>query len=203
MTNRHPALDKLVRSLEAAFLEQKPTGPWKDEALEAFRSLNMPHPPSGAASATIDACRHLEPALAQAREEGNTEVRSIAEAFGELAPQLTWARRSGSEREDVTFHDGHANAIVIGPKGLEAREDCWLGVSLMAPNVQYPVHRHPPEELYVVLSEGDWFRQDANWFTPGMGGIVYNPSGSIHSMKSTEAPLLAFWVLWGGRSLSL
>jgi len=201
--NRHPALDRLLGSLEAAFLQRQPKAPLKDEALLAFASLREPHPPSGAAPSNIDACRHLDVALANARERGSSEIVAAAEALFELTPRLAWARRAGSEREPATFHDGHANAILIGPRGLEERTDCWLGISLMAPEVNYPVHRHPPEELYVVLSEGDWFREGEGWFTPGIGGTVYNPGRHVHSMRSGSEPLLSFWLLWGGRSLSL
>ena len=203
MTNRLPALDRLLGSLEAAFLLQQPEAQLKDEALGAFVSLKEPCLASGAAAASIDACRHLDAALANAREGGNSEIVAAATALAELSPLLAWGRRAGSEKEPVTFHDGHANAIVIGPRGLEERTDCWLGISLMAPDVTYPVHRHPPEELYVVLSGGDWFREGDGWFTPGIGGTVYNPGGHVHSMRSGSQPLLAFWLLWGGRSISL
>lgn len=203
MTNRHPALDRLLGSLEAAFLQRQPESPLKEEALHAFASLCEHHPPSGAAPSSIDACRHLDVALANARERGSAEIVAAAAALAELAPLLAWGRRAGSESEPVSFHNGHSNAIVIGPKGLEERTDCWLGITLMAPEVNYPVHRHPPEELYVVLSDGDWFQEGDGWFTPGIGGTVYNPGGSVHSMRSGPEPLLSFWLLWGGRSISL
>jgi hypothetical protein len=59
-------------------------------------------------------------------------------------------------------------------------------------------HRHPPEELYAVLSPGSW-RQDAKpWHEPGLGGVVYNHPNVVHAMRSTEAPLLAVWCLWTG-----
>ena len=69
----------------------------------------------------------------------------------------------------------------------------------MAPDTQYPDHRHPPEEIYVVLSGGQW-RQGSNpWHEPGTGGLVYNPPNVVHAMRSTEQPLLALWFLWTGQ----
>lgn len=58
----------------------------------------------------------------------------------------------------LLFRDGHVNATIAGPEGLEIRRDVWIGViiSLMAPHMRYPDHRHPPEEIYVVLSDGQW-----------------------------------------------
>jgi hypothetical protein len=66
----------------------------------------------------------------------------------------------------------------------------------MAPYTCYPDHRHPPEEIYLVLSSGQWRQARDPWHEPGIGGLVYNPPGIVHAMRSTERPLLAFWFLW-------
>jgi hypothetical protein len=39
----------------------------------------------------------------------------------------------------------------------------------MAPNTRYPDHRHPPEEIYVVLSGGQWRQASGPWYEPGIG----------------------------------
>lgn len=93
------------------------------------------------------------------------------------------------------FRDGHANAMILGPGGLEDRNDLWLGVTLMAPHVRYPDHDHPPEETYLVLSHGEFKQADKDWFSPGIGGSFYNPPGIKHAMRSLDRPLLAFWAL--------
>jgi quercetin dioxygenase-like cupin family protein len=85
--------------------------------------------------------------------------------------------------------------MIAGPGGLEERDDLWLGVSLLAPHVRYPDHTHPPEETYLVLSEGDFMQGADNWMTPGIGGSLYNPPGILHAMRSGDAPLLAIWAL--------
>ena len=76
-----------------------------------------------------------------------------------------------------------------GSSGAEVR----IGISVMAPNIQYPDHRHPPEEVYVVLSLGACRQGAEAWFEPGVGGIVYNPPDIVHAMKSGTSPLLAVW----------
>jgi quercetin dioxygenase-like cupin family protein len=66
----------------------------------------------------------------------------------------------------------------------------------MAPGITYPDHRHPPEEVYIVLSEGDWRQESGPWHTPGIGGIVYNPHDIVHAMRSSSSsPLLGIWCL--------
>ena len=100
-----------------------------------------------------------------------------------------------SEAHGRTFHDGHANADIVGPAGLERRSDVMLGASLVAPDVRYVDHRHPPEEVYIVMSEGEWYREGCGWHTPGIGGIVYNPPDAVHAMRAGNRALLAFWLL--------
>ena len=145
------------------------------------------------------ACRHLPDALERARAA--PEVSALAQAFGALAPELRWRRRAGSQAHGRTFHDGHANADIVGPAGLERRDDVWVGASLVAPGVRYVDHRHPPEEVYIMMSDGEWFREDRGWRRPGGGGAVYTPPDAVHAMRAGAAPLLAIWLLRvdGGR----
>jgi len=142
------------------------------------------------------AYRHLPSALERARAA--PEIASLAEAFAALEPELRWRRRPGSEAYGKTFHDGHANADVVGPMGLEQRGDVLVGASLVAPGVRYVDHRHPPEEVYIVMSEGEWYREGRGWRIPGVGGIVYNPPGVVHAMRAGPRALLALWLLWAG-----
>ena len=51
---------------------------------------------------------------------------------------------------------GPGGFVVVGRGGLEPRADVLIGISLLAPTVAYPEHRHPPEEVYLVLSPGEW-----------------------------------------------
>jgi Dimethlysulfonioproprionate lyase len=67
-------------------------------------------------------------------------------------------------------------------------------VSLIAPTVVYPDNRHPPAEVYLVLSPGDWRRRDEDWFTPGIGGLLYNQPGILHGMRTAERPCSPFGV---------
>jgi hypothetical protein len=143
----------------------------------------------------LPVCRHLTTALECAcRQSG--PVSALAQAFAVIEPQLDWKVRAGAETEAEQFLNGHANATIMGPEGLEVRCDVRIGVSLMAPHIRYPDHRHPPEEIYVVLSGGQWRQASNPWHEPGIGGLVYNPPNIVHAMRSTEQPLLALWFLW-------
>ncbi len=139
-------------------------------------------------------CEQLPRAIRTARN-GAPDLARVADAIGELSPDIVWRRR---ESEDRAFMLGHASADIVGPaaEALEQRPDVRVGISLMAPGVTYPDHQHPPEEVYLVLSDGEWRQGAEPWVKPGMGGIVYNPPDIIHAMRSSRRePLLAVWCL--------
>lgn len=140
----------------------------------------------------LPACAHLKPALDKA---GKTHV-ALAASFAALEPHLTWTRRPKSDHTaSANFADGHANALIVGPKAFEARDDVWVGVSLLAPHVRYPDHNHGPEEVYLALSSGKFQHGDDDWFEPGIGGKFYNTPNIRHAMASGDEPFFAIWCL--------
>ncbi len=176
-----------------------PASPAARAAGKIFAALETPGAKDDAAPIALPVCRQVGEAVAALRGSGTPAAR-LAEALDRVAPLLAWSRRPGAEAVGADFAEGHANAVVVGNSGVERRQDVRVGISVMAPNVQYPDHRHPPEEVYVVLSPGAWRQGEAPWFEPGVGGIVYNPPDIVHAMKSGAAPLLAVWCLWEGHS---
>ena len=123
--------------------------------------------------------------------------REIVGCIVALSDHLPWYQRPALNND--TFMAGHVNAQIIGPEGLEVRQDLIVGVTLMRPDLDYPDHQHEPQELYLVLSDGRW-RQgndkgNGDWHTPGLGGLVYNKSNVMHGMKSVATPLIALWCL--------
>lgn len=144
----------------------------------------------------------FEPALARARAHGG-HAAQVADSLGALASRLHWRRRNGSAAGGEAFHHGHANARILGQGGLEQRDDVAIGLMLTAPAIRYMDHRHPPEETYFVLSEGEWRREGRPWHRPGPEGVVHTPPDTVHAARAGPAPVLAVWCLWfdrrGGR----
>ena len=98
----------------------------------------------------LPVCDCIAPALA-----GNSTA--LAQSFSKIAPALHWQRRASADPAHAAFWNGHANALILGPGGLEQRDDLWLGVTLMAPRTLYPDHTHPPAEVYLPLTAGEWW----------------------------------------------
>lgn len=197
MTPRPPELQSFIdRTREAIARHTRPGEPAAAAAGCLFAALERPAANSvDSKPRRLPACRYLAPALNTAQTL--RDITPLAAAFALIEPGLAWFRRPSA---DAGFSEGHANAYIIGPGGIEPRDDAMIGVSLIAPAVQYPDHHHPPEEVYAVLSPGQWRQNDGPWHEPGPGGIVYNPPNIVHAMRSGAAPLLAIWCLWNGRS---
>lgn len=119
--------------------------------------------------------------------------KTLGQHLLDLMPYLPWQQRH--EPNHPAFMTGHANAQIIGPDGLVKSQNLLIGISLLAPHVTYPDHHHPPAEVYLVLTEGEWRQEDKPWHQPGAGGYVYNHPNVIHAMRSADKPLLAIWCL--------
>jgi hypothetical protein len=195
---RDDALQRFTDAALAAYREHAP-GPESRASLERIAAaIATPAPRRERPGSRLPVCAHLDAALAV--ETGDERLRALIETFRAVEPDLEWQRRASfDETASANFPDGHANAMILGPAGLENRNDVWLGVSLMAPSVRYTDHAHAPEETYLVLSEGEFRQGEGGWFAPGIGGSFYNPPRIKHAMRSGATPLFAFWALWVDR----
>lgn len=140
----------------------------------------------------------LKPHLSQALNVAprtHEHLAAVLDALSALLPHLSWINRQAQAGQDAGFVERHRHGMITGPQGLFECSTMTLGLALMAPDTCYPFHQHPPAEFYLVLSPGDWYREDVGWWSPGAGGVVVNPPSCIHAMRSTHVPLLALWGL--------
>lgn len=138
--------------------------------------------------------RHLCEALESA-PGADKVLLSIRGALGTLLPNVSWINRQARADQDSTFVERHRHGMIAGPGALFECSTLSLGVALMMPQTSYPYHQHPPAEFYLVLSPGQWYREDVGWWSPGAGGVVFNSPSCVHAMRSTDVPLLALWGL--------
>lgn len=192
---RDAALQSFADTALAAFGEVAP-GPEAGASLRRIAAaLGTAGPRRRRPGSRLPVCAHLDAALAVKTDR--PALRRLLDAFRAIEPELEWVRRASYDATaSANFVDGHANAMIFGPAGLENRTDVWFGVSLLAPHVRYTDHAHAPEETYLVLSDGEFRQGEGNWFTPGVGGSFYNTPFVTHAMRSCDAPLFAFWALW-------
>ena len=195
---RDPDLQCLIDTTAAAFnARMTPTSSIAELNQKFFAAAAAETGLTGAVSnlEPMPVCHHLAPALVTAAT-GSVETSNVADALSHLMPRLCWRPRITGKHDPEGFSGNHANTTLIGNGGLEERDDIRMGLSLIAPQTTYPDHQHPPEEMYLVLSPGEWRNDDMDWHEPGIGGVVHNPPGIVHAMRSGRAPLLALWCLW-------
>ncbi len=194
MSRRGDALQLFIDSAFEAFGHFAQAPQSRGSILQISSALEVPGVEKRGHGSRLPVCSHLETALSIETE--HEPLRRLIDRFRAVEPLLAWRRRTGCDgSESANFLESHANAMIVGPSGLEERSDVWLGVTLMAPHVRYPDHEHAPEEVYLVLSEGEFRQGEGEWFAPGLGGSFYNEPGIRHAMRSVDTPLLAFWAL--------
>jgi quercetin dioxygenase-like cupin family protein len=73
-----------------------------------------------------------------------------------------------------------------------------VGVMYVAPGCCYPLHAHPPHELYITLAGyGEWRYGGHDGFrTVAPDAVLYNHPGDLHSAVAGTTPLVALYVLW-------
>jgi len=192
---RDPALQRLLDATAAAIDAHAGMDRARAVGRKIFTALGQrAGTPSALVPQHVPICdcigEALEPSLA-----APSPLSDIGRALADVAPRLTWSRRRNADPVNEVFWNGHANATIIGPGGLEERPDVWIGTTLMGPDVTYINHRHPPEEVYVALTDGEWWNAEMDWTAPGIGGLIYNPPGILHAMRSGPKPFIAVWCL--------
>jgi len=193
--DRSGALQAFVDALSAA-LDDAQAGPDVSRvSRRLFSSLDRAFPAGRFPSCQRNVCRYLPEVLSLPGTAGPS-VKELGRCFSEIEPGLRWLPRpSSGPHASGNWAEGHANAMIIGPGGLEDRDDVAIGVSLMAPHVRYPDHSHGPEEIYLVMTPGRFQHGDSGWFSPGRGGTLHNVPNIRHAMASDDVPFLAFWCL--------
>ena len=192
--SRDPHLQRLL-DLSASVIRAASSAPVAKAAARIFSRLEeRVGEPLAPPAERLGPCRQLAAIYARMARQA-TPLPQLANAFAALEPRLQWNRRKGAKPEDRNFYNGHANAMLVGPGGLEQRDDVWVGATVLAPDVRYIDHSHPPEEVYLAFTAGEWWNAAMDWTQPGAGGLIYNPPGILHAMRSGPQPMLALWLL--------
>lgn len=195
-------LEAFLENLARALVGRTDDGPAEAALEKIFHALRSVRPADQPEAQRLPVCAYLADATATARAHSST-IAAVVDNFIGLEPLLRWAPRASSGPfASESWPGGHANATIVGRGGLEPRDDVQIGVSLLAPRVRYPDHRHGPEEVYLVLSSGRFKHGASPWFEPGIGGSLHNEPHINHAMASDELPLLAIWCLWSGKAAS-
>lgn len=107
-----------------------------------------------------------------------------------LAPLLPWipARQdpTGADRALLSINDMFALGPIIA------------GFVLVRPQSFYPLHQHPPQELYLTVEgTAEWrFGGAEETVLVPPGQVFYNPPGVLHEQRNGHSTNIAMYVLW-------
>ncbi|MBH69352.1 MAG: transcriptional regulator [Rhodospirillaceae bacterium] len=195
MTARNPLVENLINAHKAV-VQTLPDTATKSFLSKCHAALSKPGKTTTRDIANCPpVCAHIEESLKIAAQ-ASTEMGHLANAFEAISKILPWQPRTDYVDQGNDFYEGHANAVIVGQKGIENHDSVRMGVSLIAPKIEYPNHRHPPEEGYLVISKGEWRQGTGEWFSRKSGDTVHNSPNIWHAMKAGDQPLLAIWMLW-------
>lgn len=127
-------------------------------------------------------------------------LAAIAEAFGAVEPLATWLQNPNYSVEAMGpgFVDRYGYVELIGPGRPVESTDLLVGLLLLGPEMHYPDHAHPAEEIYhVVAGHAEWWREGQGWLRKPPGAIIHHRPMVRHAMRTGEEPLLALYC-WTG-----
>lgn len=128
-------------------------------------------------------------------------LAAVAEAFAAIEPQADWLQNPNYSIASLGsgYVDRYGYVELVGPGRPVESADLLVGLLLLGPDMHYPDHAHPAEEIYhVVAGEADWWREDEGWRRKPPGTLIHHASMVRHAMRTAEEPLLALYC-WTGR----
>lgn len=171
MATRNKSLQEFLNAAKKAYLSRASETNSVRSLNQIFAALETPALQANADSGRITVCHYLDKIAARSNSL-SADLQLLMEKFNAIEPALQWRPRQGDcTGASENFEENHANAMIVGPGGLETREDVWLGVSLVGPSVRYPDHRHSPEETYLVISPGDFRQGQQEWVQIGRAHV--------------------------------
>ena len=142
----------------------------------------------------LPAVDYLDAAIADAEPP----ARELLSLFARHRHALRWEQ--SYRREDglvpQAMLDGYGFAEIIGMRGPFVSERIRAGIGLWGPGIDYPVHHHQAEEVYVPLAGAAEFVLGDDEPRVRQGGdVVYVPSQLPHGFRTGDR-CLAVYYLW-------
>ena len=169
--------------LTGALIDLPPTAMWGEAG------------PGEAGGHELPVLDYLEEALMVSQDY---PLAHLAANFAGCLDRLAWTQNRAyvEMAKNQEFLNGYAYATVCGPQAPIKRAVPLSGFFLMAPNLLYPGHYHPPREVYLVMTPGArWKLEDGDWFDVKPGDLIFHDHSVVHATHTGDEPFLAF-VAW-------
>jgi hypothetical protein len=194
----HPDPARALLDAVIAFYDgQGGTGdPGAAAMLEAVRSDMAAATPLASAPRALAVSALLGNALPDA---------TIGAAIAQAVHLFHWRQNPNYTAANMgaAFMAGYGYVEFAGPKeALFHAPDIRVGLLLLGPQLHYPAHSHPAEEIYHPLTEGGlWRRGQEEWRAVPTGHAIHHGPMVPHETKATNRTLLALYC-WRGNTVT-
>jgi quercetin dioxygenase-like cupin family protein len=140
----------------------------------------------------IEACD-----LIKSEKKLNTnQYKDLRDKITEKAGYAHWRQTYKGTAVESRFLNQFGCYCLIGVGGPYTSNNMRAWVVYMPPNLYYPWHYHPAEELYFCIAGEAIFKADGQEDRLlGEGGIAQHSSNQSHAMQTNNKPVLAY-VVW-------
>ena len=169
--------------------------------VDRFRDAvaNWGHDWSGVAPTHLPASDRLKPTLSQTV----SLTRELLTLFVRHRASLHWEQAYTHADSTVADHmlANYGYAEIIGKQGPFLSAKVRAGIAIYGPMIDYPLHHHLAEEIYVVLAGAAGFRvgEDAPVIRTA-GNVIHHPPLVSHGLHTANEPVVIFY-LWKGGDL--
>lgn len=142
------------------------------------------------------------PVVSKLRDIPSTQdecFSAVVNVLKECSESFCWGQTYNASDFGQAFLDNYGWTEIIGQRGPIQSTEIACGFLLLGPHIEYPLHRHEAEEIYVPLSSGAlWKLGDADWKENPRGVPIYHRTWVAHGMRTGASPLLALYIWHGG-----
>ncbi len=145
----------------------------------------------------LPAADFLDDALARAVPQ----TKSLLETFVRHRSRLRWEQSYSKEDGVVpdTMLAAYGFAEILGKQGPFVSASIRAGVGIYGPNIEYPIHRHHPEEIYIVLvGAADFMIGSAEGIRKTAGDVVFMKSNTPHGFRTRDEAFVVYYLWQGG-----
>lgn len=122
---------------------------------------------------------------------GDVDPSLLAQQFVDIAALLRW---------QPTFRtDDQGTHIALAPLNeVRTLDGVTVGLLYVGPGRQYPLHSHPPHELYLTIAGTAQWRYGGHteFREVDPESVILNRPNDLHATIAGTTPLVALYVLW-------
>lgn len=139
----------------------------------------------------------LEDALARAAPEAQGLLETLVRHRSRLRWEQSYKKEDGVVPDAMLANYGFAE--ILGLQGPFVSECIRAGIGIYGPNIEYPLHRHHPEEIYILLAgTADFMLGQAEGFRKTAGDVVFMKSNTPHGFRTGDEALVIYYLWQGG-----